>query len=329
MAAPKKAAVSGSGGSSGGDSGGSWGGGYGGGGGGYTVTYAKEKEPIDTEDIDAQLANAASALGKQNKSIGDSGKKALDNIQQQRKANAQQLLMKQNQIARDTEWQPNQQKEQSVLNNLRRTMGNAAYGSGILDLQEGLKRFDDMADVELINTWKENQDEAYNNWYQANSDLISDYNEQAMRTQSAFDEAYNNYLSNIANINSKLGKQAYEDKNAGKKLTQELGIDKDEGTITATIAKNNAAATTGLTNLLKMLTNKASMNNPNIPDTTAVDYIRPGNAVVARDKIGNGGVLNTAQGAFQPSYNKKKTANRQLPGYNYQRENFNNHIVKR
>jgi len=344
MAAPKKAQVSTVASSAPADTGGSWGGGYGGGGGGsYNVTYSKAKDPIDTEDLDAQLANAASALGKQNAATAKAGKDALNNIQDQRKNNAQQLLMKNAQLARNSEWQPNQQKEQSVLNNMRRTMGNAAYGSGLQDLQEGMSRFDDMADVELINTWKENQDEAYNNWYQANADLISDYNEQVIRTNSAFDEAYNNYLGNIANINSKLGKQAYDEKNAGKELTQQLGFDEDkngsvsgdedQGTIKATIAKNNAAETYKMTELLKMLTNKATANNPNIPDTNGiVDYIRPNNAVAeARNKaLGNVGKVNTAAGAFAPTkvnskinpMGRRVIQKLAFPGYNYQRENF-------
>ena len=317
--------------------GGGWVSGGGGGGGNYNITYSKEKEPIDTEDLDAQLANAASALGKQNAATAKAGKDALNNIQDQRKNNTQQLLMKNAQLARNSEWQPNQQKEQSVLNNMRRTMGNAAYGSGMQDLQEGMSRFDDMADVELINTWKENQDEAYNNWYQANADLISDYNEQVIRTNSAFDEAYNNYLGNIANINSKLGKQAYDENNAGRKLTQQLGFDsdkngkvegdEDEGTITATIAKNDAVDAYKMAQLLTMLTNKASANNPNIPDNAGSDYIRPNNAIYQRNNLGNGGEVNTSAGAFKPNIALAPPRLR-LPGYNYQRENFTNYRLK-
>lgn len=338
MSTLKKAQVS-SGYSAPADSGGGWVSGGGSGGGNYNVTYSKEKEPIDTEDLDAQLENAASALGKQNAATAKAGKDALNNIQEQRKNNAQQLLMKNAHLARNSEWQPNQQKEQSVLSNMRRTMGNAAYGSGLQDLQEGMARFDDMADVELINTWKENQDEAYNNWYQANSDLISDYNEQVIRTNSAFDEAYNNYLGNIANINSKLGKQAYDPNNAGKKLTQQLGFDsdksgkidedEDEGTITATIAKNDAVDTYKMAQLLTMLKNKASVNNPNIPDTGGnIDYIRPNNAIYARNAESNGGEVNTSAGAFRPNI-VLAPPRKHLPGYNYQKENFNNYRVTR
>ena len=288
----------------------SGGGGYGGGGGSYTVSYEKPKEDID--DINAQLANAGNMLDRELPIITQTGKDSLNNIQNQRKANNLQLLMKNAQISRNSEWQPNQQKEQSVLSNMRRVMGNAAYGSGMQDLQEGMSRFDDMADVELINTWKENQDNAYNNWYQANSDLINDYNEQVIKTRSAFDEAYNNYLSNIANINAELGKKAYAAKNGGK-ITQDI----DDGTLTVDLRKDNAKTSNGMDALLKLLTNQASSNNPNIPDTGgAIDYIRPDNAVSQRVAKGNGGVVNISAGAFIP------TPNRNLPGYNYQRNNF-------
>ena len=192
--------------------------------------------------------------------------------------NAQQYLMKNAQLARNSEWQPNQQKEQSVLANMRRVMGNAAYGSGLPDLVEGMKRYDDMADVELIKNWKENQDNAYNNWYQANADLISDYNEQAMKTQSAFDEAYNNYLQNISNINAELGKKAYAKNGNAGTISQKI----DDGTLSVALKNNNAASAQGIASLLNAIINKASSDNPNIPNTGGnVDYIRPNNAVAA------------------------------------------------
>jgi len=299
-------------------SGGSSGGSGGGGGGTYTVNYEKPKEDID--DINAQLANAGKMLGRENANIAKSGKDALDNIKNQRIANNKQLIMKRAQLDRNSEWQPNQQKEQSVLTNLRRTMGNAAYGSGLTDLMEGLNRYDDMADVELINTWKENRDNAYNNWYQANADLISDYNEQATKTRSAFEEAFNNYLSNISNINAELGQKAYAKNGASGKISHDL--DDDQGTISVDLLANNAIANNGMTNLLKMLSNKAKTDNPNIPNTNGlIDYIRPNNAVGNTKKLSNTGAVNLRTGAYAPTIN--------IPGYNYQRENFNNYLIKK
>ena len=241
--------------------------GGGSGGGGYTV----KSSVTPAEEINAQLENAKSIYGREVDSANKAAKDALDNIQKQRTANAQQLLMKKNQLARQSEWQPNQQKEQSTYANLRRTMGNAAYGSGLTDLNEGMSRYDDMADVQLINTFKENQNNAYNSWYQANADLINDYNEQVIRAQNTLDTAYNNYLANIAGIDARLGQQAYGKGNAGGDISRK---EDDQTYKTSVRAKD-----TSINNLLKMLINQASANNPNIPDTAGlVDYIRPSKA---------------------------------------------------
>lgn len=128
------------------------------------------------------------------------GRRKIKNIDQSRAANDANLATQRRNIMQQVNWQPNQQKEQSTLMALRNRMGNAAYGSGIQDLVEGMQRVDDMNDTELINTWKQNENAAYDNWYQADTQLVADRNEAVLGVQddlSQFKADYKDQLSKI------------------------------------------------------------------------------------------------------------------------------------
>ena len=79
-------------------------------------------------------------------------------------------------------------------------MGNSAYGSAIQDLAEGMTRVDDMNDVELINTWKQNENNAYNNWFQANQSLVNDWNDQVASTNEEFSQFDADYADQISKL---------------------------------------------------------------------------------------------------------------------------------
>jgi len=119
-------------------------------------------------------------------------------------ANKSLFTQQKRKINTNVQWQPNQQKEQSTLMALRNRMGNSAYGSAIQDLREGMGRVDDMNDVELINTYKQNMDTANENWYQANAALVSDYNDQIASLKDEYSKLFSNYWTGVSNINPEL-----------------------------------------------------------------------------------------------------------------------------
>lgn len=206
------------------------GGGYsrsggGGGGGGASAKDAQQKTQAQLNNTGGNYQQRANDLAKNTKGragdisgiakdrLGEMDKNAqaqLNNIQQSMASNSAALAENRRNIMQNVGWQPNQQKQQSMLMALRNRMGNAALGSGIQDLAEGLQRVDDMNDTELINTWKQNENAAYSNWYQANESLVNDYNDQiaAINEQfSQFGADYRDQMSKLkADYNDEMSK---------------------------------------------------------------------------------------------------------------------------
>jgi len=162
--------------------------------------YQKRKNDIDK--ITKGRKNDLEKTATQRKADMDKiAKQQLGNIKQQQEANDAALATNQRNIMQQVSWQPNQQKEQSTLMALRNRMGNAAYGSGIQDLAEGMGRVDDMNDVELINTWKQNENAAYSNWFQANQSLIGDYNDQIASIEDEYSQFAADYSDQMSKLN--------------------------------------------------------------------------------------------------------------------------------
>jgi len=170
--------------------------GYGGGGGGGGKS-AEEAQ----EETQAQINNTAANYGKRGEDLSKQGVQNLDSLKTQISQNKALYDNTRRQNMMQVDWQPNQQKEQSTLKTLRDRMGNAAYGSGLVDIVEGLARVDDMNDVQLINAYKQTSNQAYDNWFQANEDLIADYVEQVTAIQDEFSKLYAQYWSTLSNIN--------------------------------------------------------------------------------------------------------------------------------
>lgn len=185
------------------------------------------KRAGDLNKITQKRANDLNKIANKRQADMDKNAQAqLANINQSMQANDAALAENRRNIMQNVQWQPNQQKQQSTLMALRNRMGNAAYGSGIQDLAEGMARVDDMNDTELINTWKQNENNAYSNWYQANESLVNDYNDQVasineQKSQFSADYAdqmsklrsdykdemsklYSQYWSTMSNINPEL-----------------------------------------------------------------------------------------------------------------------------
>lgn len=158
-------------------------------------------DPDAQKKNQATVDNLADVYGRKKKDLEDKTKNQLAIIESKQKANDKLLSEQQRNIKTQNVWQPQQQKEQSTLMALRNRMGNAAYGSGIVDLMEGLGRVDDMADSEAIQTYKDNMNAAHDNWYQAAVDLTSDYNESLNEAQSAMTDLLNQYQAALNNVN--------------------------------------------------------------------------------------------------------------------------------
>jgi hypothetical protein len=178
---------------------------------GYTKTSSKrstrssgKKSSSSSSDPqkDKQLAmdTTGENFAREKAAIEKQTKDNLNDIQRQRKANDALLKQTNADIMTQVNWQPAQQKEQSTFAALRNRMGNAAYGSGIQDLVEGMRRVDDMNDAELIGTYKANMSDAYKNWYQAESDLIADYNDKASQAEYNMTDLRNRYSAALNNI---------------------------------------------------------------------------------------------------------------------------------
>lgn len=229
-----------------GGGGGGYGGGGGGGGGGGSSSQPAGTTPEEQAKNQAQINNLGDIYAKRAKDLGNIGAKQLENIEQQKAANDSLFAQQKRQINTSVQWQPNQQKEQSTLMALRNRMGNAAYGSAIQDLREGMGRVDDMNDVELINAYKQNMDTAEQNWYQANAALVADYNDQISSLKDEFSKLKSNWWTSVSNINPELAskknvKKALSSKTARQAKEAKAGLKKAKAALKKAQKSKNKA----------------------------------------------------------------------------------------
>lgn len=203
----------------------------------------------------------------------------LNSILQQRQDNDAALAARQAQIMRGVDWQSQQQKEQSMLANLRNRMGNSAYGSSIQDLAQNMARIDDMADVQLLEAWKQNEDLAYNDWFKTDEQLAADYNNQVASILDEFSQfksdysdqyskqqreyeneiskLYTNYWTTESNLNAQLASKSNMEKSAkGKTNTQKISEAKEVSKAMKKIAKDPGSIQQFLTGADDWLINK-------------------------------------------------------------------------
>lgn len=259
-----------------------WYGGYGGYGGGKSAADIQE-------ETQTQINNTAANYGQRGKDLSDLSKQNLGNIQSQIDQNQALYNQTRRQNMRQVEWQPNQQREQSTLSALRTRAGNGLYGSGLTDLMEGIGRVDDMNDVQLINTFKQNSNAAYDNWFQANEDLVSDYIDQMTAIQDEFSKLYSQYWSTMSNINPLLATEENMRKAAGGESAS-IG----EGTDAYTLPAGTSIKPSDELQALLKAPERASAVNP-----YTRDFIRPDRAVTAARAIPNTGSANRSTAANQ------------------------------
>lgn len=170
-------------------------GGYGGGG----------SSGPDPAQIQKQIDNLIANANKRGGDLGDLVADNLDSIKKQIKQNEDLYKKTQRDNMLQLDWQPQQQRQQSTLMALRNRMGNAAWGSSLVDLAEGMGRVDDMADVQLINTYKQNENSAFNDWLQADTALKSDYSDMVNSYRDEMSKLQSQTQSSLSNIDPDAG----------------------------------------------------------------------------------------------------------------------------
>lgn len=263
--------------------------GYGGGGGGSS------RSPEDVQaDTQAQIWNTQANYAQRRDDMDKMAQNQLDNFNRQMKANNDLLSQQNRQNMRAIEWQPNQQREQSTLMALRNRMGNAAYGSNLTDLREGLGRVDDMNDNALIQAWKQNADNAYSNWFQANAQLVSDYNDQVTALEDEFSKLYSQYWQAISNISPQLASpENMRAHNAyGKKQSEWKSPTTGEGTDFYSLNPIDLTPTDALRKML-VYKDQASAVNP-----LTKGYVRPDKGQTSYGKANGMYGRNAANKAF-------------------------------
>lgn len=260
--------------------GGGYGGGYGGGGGGGGSAGKNE-------DTQQQLDNLNAMYGQRGKDINDYAVRSGQNVRDKMEQNKKAFTAARRNNMKQIQWQPNQQKEQSTLSALRNRMGNAGYGSSQVDLMEGMARVDDMNDVSLINTWKENMDQAYDSYRSAEDDLISDLFELGINTEDELSKLRAQWWQGLTNINPKLGAKDIIDK-ALRGEGSTVGEGDDEYSIEGNVDLNPTEAF------------KEMFKTPKRPTTFnpyTRSYVRPDRDVSTYNALGDTGSANRSTAA--------------------------------
>ena len=182
----------------GGYSGGYGGGGSGDGGGGSSQGPSDDQKNA-AKSLEAITSfNAGTIAGK-----GQAGMEAFD-IADKNAAKQRNIQLEQNNKMANREWFKRQQDLQSTLKSLRSKMGNAYYGSAALDLADDLARVDDQGDVEILGNLEDNNNQAYQNYYETILENINSRNELAMNTEASLRELFGDYAAQLNNIHPKL-----------------------------------------------------------------------------------------------------------------------------
>ena len=271
------------------------------GGGGYGA-YGTGKSPEEVQkETQAQInnlgANSAARAGDLNQIAKDS----LDTIKTQIQNNEDSYNYGMQQANMISAWQPNQQRETSTYRALRNRMGNAAYGSGLADLNEGMARVDDMNDVELINTYKENVSGLWDNYRNALTSLQADYAEQVNAIRDEFSKLSSQYWSSMSNINPLLATE----ENMGKAQNGET-VTVGEGTDAYTLPNVDLRPSPELRELM------VKLEAPNAFNPLTGNYVRPDNAVVQANRVGNTGRSNKASIAHREFGNEMDAYRRRV-----------------
>lgn len=177
---------------------GSGSGGGGGGGGGSSSGPTPEQQKA--------AANLGGIVGWNQQTLLNAAKQAdtIFDISDQQNENMRNIETIQNRRNAGNDWYTQQQKLQSVTQQLRDAGGNAYNGSALYDLWDMIARKDDMDDVETLNTLRENLNTVDNDYFNAIMATLNARNEQYMQTESNLRELMGDYAAQLNNIHPDL-----------------------------------------------------------------------------------------------------------------------------
>lgn len=266
-----------------------WTGGYG---------YGSGSSGPDPAEIQAHINNLIANANKRGNDLGDLVADSLDSIKSQIKQNEDLYKKTRKDNMLQLDWQPQQQRQQSTLMALRNRMGNAAWGSSLVDLAEGMGRVDDMADVQLINAHKQNENSAWSDYLQADTGLKSDYRDVVNQYKDEVSKLQSQTMSSLDNYDTSAGKlENIEAISRGDTVT----TDGDEA-----YTLNGA---TGLAPRSFEALEFADTKNPNAPDLYRPDKAETSYNV--NEKAGNANRSTVANTAFNDNLNAYRVRNKE------------------
>ncbi len=110
----------------------------------------------------------------------------------------------------NSEWHPFQTQLQRVRHALRTRMGNAAYGSSLLDLDQNTAYQQDVDARQILDAYDQNIASIDNEYLQSLSKMINGHNEFAMDLQDKYRQGAIDYILQLANIHPDLATGKYE-----------------------------------------------------------------------------------------------------------------------
>lgn len=173
-------------------------GGYGGGGGGGSSSPSEQQKKAAENLGGITNWNQDTILG-----AAKNADKVFD-ISDKQNENLKNIQVKQARRNAGNDWYTQQQRLQSVAANLRESMGNAMYGSTLYDFWDLLARKDDMDDVEVLNTMRENINNVDNEYWQALMATNNSRNESYLDTEQNLRELASDYAAQLNNIHPDL-----------------------------------------------------------------------------------------------------------------------------
>lgn len=179
--------------------GGGYGGYYGGGGGGGSGSGPSDQQRQAAANLGGIVGYNMETL----KNASNQADKVFD-ISDEQNRNLRDEQTRQARRNAGDDWFAQQLRLQSVLSQLLDAGGNAFNGSGLYDLQDMVARKDDMDDVEVLDTLRENLNDVNNDYFQSLAATNNSRNEQYMKTESSMRELAADYVAQLNNIHPDL-----------------------------------------------------------------------------------------------------------------------------
>ena len=200
-------------------------------GGGYGSGYGSGGDSGPTKN-QVEMARNLAPLAKYGQDIilgkANNAKDVYDTADQDaRNSRNYQAIVAKSKAA--SEWHPLETALQRAEHQLRLKMGNAAYGSSVLDHLENVGYKSDVDARGVLDALRETEMDINNEYYNALARTINGWNELAMDTEDKLNQSNLDYLNQLVNIHPDLASGKYEgteeNGDAGTKWPQLINAD--------------------------------------------------------------------------------------------------------